>query len=198
MRACAGISLVLLTMPLLAGERMTVSVCIQGHLGGNAVMSAEGVAAALFRPAGIEIVWAPCDTGPEGDEAIRQHWFTLRLRNGQPFIRPSPRALDTLGEAFFSIDDAAYIVEVYYEAVETLAASKLIEPKTLLGCVMAHELGHLLLGPGHAPSGIMRAAWDAADLNRIRQGRLHFNPAEDARMRRVLQGTVAASSASHE
>jgi hypothetical protein len=29
----------------------------------------------------------------------------------------------------------------------------------LLGFVMAHELGHVLLGAGHTPDGVMQAAW---------------------------------------
>ena len=138
----------------------------------------------------IEIVWAKCEAGLEGDEAVQQHWFTLRLRDGRPFIKPAPAALDTLGEAFLPVDNGGYIVEVYYQAVQALAGAKEAELTTLLGYVIAHELGHLLLGPGHAAKGVMRSAWDRRDLEAIRQGCLRFSPVEAASMRRVLQGTV--------
>lgn len=47
---------------------------------------------------------------------------------------------------------------VFADGVKTLAVNKgLSEPPTL-GCVIAHEIGHLLLGPdSHADGGIVRA-----------------------------------------
>jgi len=172
-----------------AGERMTVSVCTRGSLGQKLVTGAEAAAAALFRRVDIEILWTKCEIGLEGDEASRQHWFTLRLRDGKPFVPADPAALDTLGETFLSLDEPGYIVDVYYQVVETLATTQRVEPASLLGCVIAHELGHLLLGPGHTPRGVMRANWNLGDLKAIRQGCLRFGPAEGARMRRALQGT---------
>jgi hypothetical protein len=169
---------------------MTVSVCIRGDLDEKTIVRAEETAAALFQSIDIETVWAKCAIGLEGDEAVRQHWFTLRLRDGRPFIPPPPLALDALGEAFFSEDNVGYIAEVYYQAVQTLAATQSAELPQLLGYVIAHELGHLLLGPGHSPTGVMREAWDRRDLQAIRQGGLSFSPAEGARMRGVWQGTA--------
>ncbi len=50
----------------------------------------------------------------------------------------------------------------------------------LLGHVVAHELGHVLLGvDSHAGSGLMRARWTLADLENMRMGPLAFTP-EDA------------------
>jgi hypothetical protein len=49
---------------------------------------------------------------------------------------------------------------------------------------MAHEMGHLLLpAPAHAPSGIMRAAWDGDDLRHIANGSLQFTPAQQTAIR---------------
>jgi len=174
---------------------MTVSVCTRGSLDQKVVTGAEATAAALFQSVDIEIVWAKCETGPEGDAAARQHWFTVRLRDGQPFITPDPAALDTLGEAFFSLDNAGWVVDVYYQTVHTLATAKQVELTALLGHVIAHELGHLLLGPGHAAKGVMRQFWDLRDLNAIRQCCLKFSPAEGIRMRSVLQGRSSARAA---
>jgi|HubBroStandDraft_1064217.scaffolds.fasta_scaffold46942_3 hypothetical protein len=190
MRFCPLICAVLFAASLAAAERMTVSVCIRGDLDEKTIVRAEETAAALFQSIDIETVWAKCAIGLEGDEAIRQHWFTLRLRDGRPFIPPAPLALDALGEAFLSEDNVGYIAEVYYQAVETLAATQSAELPQLLGYVIAHELGHLLLGPGHTPKGVMRAAWDRRVLLEIRQGGFKFSSAEGARMRGVWQGTA--------
>jgi hypothetical protein len=187
MRAAAWVCAVLSAAPILASERMNVSVCPLGRLRDSAVVGAEAAAAGLFHSMDIDIVWARCDAGPVGEEATRQHWFTIRLRDDRPPGAPTSASLDTLGEAFFSDDQAGYLAEVYYRAGQDLASSEQMAPSALLGCVMAHELGHLLLGPGHAPGGIMRAGWNATDLDAIRRGSLKFNAAESARIRQKLQ-----------
>ncbi len=54
---------------------------------------------------------------------------------------------------------------------------------TLLGHLVAHELGHLLLGAGsHAPTGIMHIPWYLRELELTRQGTLHFTPFEAKQM----------------
>jgi hypothetical protein len=187
MNATVWICAVLSTMLMFAGERMNVSVCPVGRLNEKAVARAEAEAAALFHSIDVEIVWAKCEDGPLGEEAEQQHWFTIRLRSDRPFGTPGPASHDTLGEAFFSDDQTGYLAEVYYQPAQSLAARQQVEPAVLLGGVIAHELGHLLLGPEHGPSGIMRAAWDKRDLEAIRWRRLKFNPTESAQIRQVLQ-----------
>jgi Zn-dependent protease with chaperone function len=49
----------------------------------------------------------------------------------------------------------------------------------LLGHVIAHEVGHILMGTlAHAESGVMRAHWNAGDLAAIGYGSLAFTPVE--------------------
>ena len=186
MRAAIWLCAVVCTTPMFAGERMSVSVCTEGHQGSRLVAGAESEAAAVFRSLDVEIVWTQCQSAPLGDEAARQHWFTIRLRNGKPFFTPAVLSLDTLGEAFFRDDQPAYLAEVYYEAALQFASQRDVEPGVLLGCVMAHELGHLLLGPGHTRHGIMRPAWNSLELDEMRFGRLKFDPAESGQIRKVL------------
>ena len=45
----------------------------------------------------------------------------------------------------------------------------------LLGYVIAHELGHLLIGAGHRPNGIMRASWGKNELDALNRRHLKFN-----------------------
>ena len=98
MQVCVWICAVVCATSASATERMTVSVCTRGSLDQKVVTGAA--AAALFHSIDVEVVWANCAVGPEGDEAAQQHWFTVRLRDGHPFIMPAPPALDALGEAF--------------------------------------------------------------------------------------------------
>ena len=52
-----------------------------------------------------------------------------------------------------------------------------------LGHVMAHELGHLLLGSNsHSGMGIMRAHWQSEELRRLSRGGLWFTNEQADRM----------------
>jgi hypothetical protein len=59
----------------------------------------------------------------------------------------------------------------------------------VLGCVIAHELGHLLLGlHEHSIAGIMQAHWGVEQVQRALMSQLFFLP-EEARL--MHAGTVA-------
>jgi len=50
----------------------------------------------------------------------------------------------------------------------------------LLGYVITHEIGHLLLGPQHVPHTVMEGQWNAQDLKRMSARGLHFNSSQRA------------------
>jgi hypothetical protein len=63
-----------------------------------------------------------------------------------------------------------------------------MEFPTLLGCAMAHELGHMLLPlHAHSDTGIMRANWDAAHLSTGTSDYLHFTPWQEKMIRERLR-----------
>jgi hypothetical protein len=187
---------VLAAIPTFAAAQMNVSVCTRGNLSKKVAVGAEEAASSVFRFAGVEIVWPKCEIALEGDAAMQQHWFTLRLRAGSPLIKMDPDSFDALGQTYLSFDDTGYIADVYYEAVQTLASSKQLDFTSLLGYVMAHELGHLLLGPGHAAMGVMRAKWDPRDLRAMDRHWLEFSREEVLRMRQILSVPFAGTPAS--
>jgi hypothetical protein len=59
--------------------------------------------------------------------------------------------------------------------------------ETLLGHVIAHEVGHLLLREGHAPTGLMRAKWVDPELRQARLGRLGFTATQGRQIRARLR-----------
>jgi len=68
---------------------------------------------------------------------------------------------------------------VFYDRVQHTAELTGIPATQLLGSVIAHEFGHLLLRSStHSKSGIMRAQWDRNDLQNLTWGQLKFTPAE--------------------
>ena len=70
-----------------------------------------------------------------------------------------------------------------------------MDASQLLGHVMAHELGHLLLPHGaHSAAGLMRPALDRAQVRAAIAGLLTFTPDQAALIRARLQnvsGTAA-------
>ena len=68
----------------------------------------------------------------------------------------------------------------------------------ILGHLMAHELGHLLLGEaGHpAGSGIMHVPWQTKELEQIKQGVMSFLPEQAQRIRAQVFARMMARPAS--
>lgn len=85
------------------------------------------------------------------------------------------------------------VANVFYYRVQELKAAIGSPVPEVLGTALAHELGHLLIGRGaHAPTGIMRCPWDAAEMRELRRGQLQFDRRqakailESVRTRRAL------------
>jgi hypothetical protein len=87
----------------------------------------------------------------------------------------------TKGTMGFAVGDLA---SVSFRRVEEEAAEFGVQPYEVLGPAIAHELGHLLLGPGHSHTGIMRAQWRREDYERAPRGAFNF-PAEQAEQMRA-------------
>jgi hypothetical protein len=78
---------------------------------------------------------------------------------------------------------------VFYTHIQYVAEQHGLQPEVLFGYVLAHEIGHLLLGPhAHSAAGLMRAYWDRHDIaHGVAQGTFTFSADEADRIRRVLQ-----------
>jgi len=72
---------------------------------------------------------------------------------------------------------------VFADRVNQLARLKQANEGQLLGIVIAHEIGHMLLGPPHATTGLMRPMCDRRQLRAIALGQLRFTPDEEAIIR---------------
>jgi hypothetical protein len=70
----------------------------------------------------------------------------------------------------------AFVID---ERTRDLAEESATDHSRVLGLVMAHEIGHLLMPRGfHASAGLMRAEWGAADFRDLYVGRLEFLPSD--------------------
>ena len=125
---------------------------------------AEREAARILGETGVKTVWLdcpliqaivvpqdPCLQPIEGNE-IELRVLTDQTRNGYQ-------------DNAFGFAVAPFLASVYYEHAERLARidDAKYEMPIILGCVMVHEIGHLLLGyNSHSDSGIMQPAGNAS------------------------------------
>ena len=76
---------------------------------------------------------------------------------------------------FLTIRVVPVLASVYYDYAMHLARSDSAEFEipTILGYVIAHEVGHLLLGSNsHSGSGIMQGQWERGQIRKAMTGTL--------------------------
>jgi hypothetical protein len=99
--------------------------------------------------------------------------------------KPFRPRLGELGRALLPEDGAfGTVADIYIDRCKDLVKGRLWAYEIVLGHVLAHELGHLLLGhEGHQTVGIMRSPWDKQDVNKALQRRLVFTSRQASKMR---------------
>jgi hypothetical protein len=150
----------------------------------------------LFKAAGLHIAWFPCGDFETLMDKVSGPVLIIRVRMGSKPHTVGPMYLSTLGKAFLSDEGDGELADVYFDSIQESAARRGIEQDTLLGCVMAHELGHLLLGPGHEPRGLMQPNWNPEALEAIEKRRLKFSRNDSTRLQRAWQKLNAANEES--
>jgi hypothetical protein len=138
----------------------------------NTLPAALAAAATILEEAGVGVTWVSCDTvfvrRDENPCLAPLAANELAVR----FIRLSPHLAEphvvTLGDSLVDIRlGTGSLATIYVDRVVTLAARCGVDPPTLMGRAVAHEIGHLLLGTAtHASAGLMRASWSQAALRR--------------------------------
>ena len=128
---------------------LPVTVYDYAHVGSDTIAFAQQIAAEVYRKAGVTIDWIDgCEDSP--------HWFHINLL---------PTKMTThvavAGAALGFAGSGSQTADVIYDRVTSVALSHGMTGGQVLGFVMAHELGHLLLpSRSHSSSGLMGADMD--------------------------------------
>jgi hypothetical protein len=157
------------------------------------LQAAKQHASRLLEETGLRVLWVECrqrEDEPPIDAACELPRTALDLEL-RVVNREMAKRLGShrhrLGYAWMTPDLDSIAAAYFHRAVE-FEHDHGIDRATILGGIMAHELGHLLLDiSGHAPSGLMRRLWERGDLLRIAQGTLWFTPPEAARIRELVR-----------
>jgi hypothetical protein len=164
--------------------RLKVSVFNDAMVAQPVLKAAQERAEAVLREAGISLTWLDCGTPgrwrPElgcRDLAFPTH-LSVRLVAGRRGVSE-----DTFGQSYLNERGEGNYANVYVAQLSSCKALDLINEGELLGYVVVHELGHLLLGKdSHSSVGLMRAKWEVEELRRAARGNLSFTKSETERM----------------
>ena len=171
-----------------AGERMSIAVCNIGELPAGVIEHAEAETAYVFRAMDVEICWTTCGAEVGSEDVRMRPDFIVRVRVGGHINQTGPTSLELMGRAFMDPQGVGEMVDVYYGAIHDLTLLySLAGADQVLGYTIAHELGHLLIGAGHRPSGLMRAAWSKKELDAFKHRHLKFDEPERAAILRKLR-----------
>jgi hypothetical protein len=169
--------------------QVTISVYNDAGVPGAVLLRGEDVAGRVFEQAGIEVKWLNCQVPAaieEESKLCREAVFPQHL---QMRIARKARTLngDAMGISFLATDGSGCYADVFYEPMEQVHKSSGADIASLLGHVVAHEVGHLLLGRNsHAASGIMQARWTAEELASNEMGKVAFTEKESRQMKETL------------
>jgi hypothetical protein len=174
----------LLAAPNDGRPTITVQIYNYSPASPEIVARAEREAGSLLSAAGLQPVWLECPVKPPsfGPSGLCQNALLagdLRLR-----ILPASVQNKSQDSVFgFAIHPA--LASVYYDYAQRRPKvdDAEFEFPMILGGVMAHELGHLLLGSdGHSATGIMQPLWDPRQVRLLLMGTLQFTPEQTNRM----------------
>jgi len=171
--------------------KISVHIYNYGRVPRQPLNRAENEASAIFAKAGIDAAWVDCplteaqiDQYPACPSQLGADGFVLNLLS-ESMTRRAKLQDTTFGFARLSSEDEhSYFASVFWGRISQAARGGDISAFQLLGFVMAHEIGHLLLGTtGHAQVGLMSAPWHPTFLEAMARVLPVFTPQECRQMR---------------
>jgi hypothetical protein len=174
-------------------KQITVRVRKYAPLEPGVLLKAETTANKILREAGVDTVWVLCFDGSarSGDVACTDPRGPMNVTVNVLPISMS-QAFRLRGEAFGMAAEDGELgfgcdAWIFNDPIANFAVERELSAAQLFGHVLAHELGHLLLGPNsHSGVGLMRAQWSSRELHAVDQGGLFFSASESERIQKAV------------
>jgi hypothetical protein len=156
---------------------------------------AESLAAALFSTAGVRIAWTEYSPKPASVWSLSGNSnpdFSVRiLRTSVSKQAKRASGVDVIGESIIprGVEGpvAGGIANVFYDWVQKVSSAWGPFTTAVLAEAIAHELGHLMLGPQHSRRGIMKVLWTDNDQVLISHCELRFLPGQAEDLQRAAR-----------
>jgi hypothetical protein len=156
-------------------QTLNVGLYDYANLSAKEIGRLTETASLILADSGIQVTWvhcrgplaltqaAACATEPQANRLV------VRLLPDHPRMSSE----DAMGHAQVDAEGGSY-ASVFVSAVRAKAPGFGVASALLMGYVLAHELGHCLLGPHHSETGLMRGGWNRKDAVEISQLSLHL------------------------
>lgn len=185
--------------PLGDAPRLQVSLFNDARLDSATLAEAASRASAIFSEAGIQVDWLVCAPADPADFAPHRTACSALAWPSHLSVRIRPQAVsvsaDTFGQAFVDLSGEGLYSNVYFQNLAHSPRHANLTDGELLGCVLAHELGHLLLGTNsHSASGLMQPRWDSSALRAAAVSSLFFTRDQSSILRSRFASQIAASA----
>ena len=155
---------------------------------------AEQRVTVILRDSGVEPEWRECSVSEGGRDCSGP--ATPGSVAMQIVHRTTKMSDEIFGAAFLGEDGIGRQTDVFYDRLTELHRDWNVALPELLGNVMAHELGHLLLGfHAHSVAGIMQPVWATKELELVERGALVFTAEQSRLIRQRLERFAMAASA---
>lgn len=171
-----------------AQESRTLRTVVYDYAGlsDRSMSDVESFSTVLLSRAGIRVDWVHCLGHAQGP---RPALCDANLETGTVLIRIVANHLgrpsdlgDPLGAAM--VEDG--YASIYASEIRKCADHNGLSAESLMAYAVAHEIGHLMLGLSHSPSGIMRAVWGQTEYRDIAHRWLGFSAAEQHALLRAV------------
>lgn len=172
--------------------QVRVFVIENAGLSERALLEAEKGAGRVFRMAGVGVSWVNCGSTLASSISSKTQCLESALPSDL-ILRIVPKARtytpEVFGVSYLDQAGKGRYADVFFAPIEQMTAlDRELPLDAILGDVIAHELGHLLLGNhAHSAQGIMRAHWQGDQLHGLSAGRLFFTKDQAALLRANLR-----------
>lgn len=179
-------------------SRPAVSVQIHDyeHLPSGWLSRASGIVSRIYGDIGVSIEWLGVrrqggrrESSDGEQEPSRAHVAQLTVIIQTPQMAARGRIPDgVLGYAVVPPDGGTgRIAYVIYDRIRQLATDAPADQIELLGFVIAHETGHLLLGRGSGSgNGLMKCKWDRREMRLFSAKKVGFSDVQAQRIRETV------------
>jgi hypothetical protein len=176
-----------------AGSKGVLEVVINDGAGVPAELlrSARQEAARILEQAGVASRWRDCFgdggrtpsvcTEPLTPSRLIVRIARLRARVFQRTPIGAGDAVEILGDAMCIRGAGGHYGTIYYGSIERLAGGSQLRMARVLGYVIAHEIGHLLLGPQHT-GGVMAPHCRAGEILKVPPEQCLFTAGDGEKM----------------
>jgi hypothetical protein len=155
---------------------------------------AEEQAATILNQTGVYTRWVDCpttadefDVYPDCQRPLTSEDLLMNILPAAMTVK-STSSGDALGSASIPPDrGCSRNASLFFDRIQEISRTVDVSPELVLGPVMAHEAGHLLLGSNsHSSWGIMQAVWEGDKLQVMARSIVGFTDTQSRRLRQSV------------